>query len=151
MGSFVVGSWVWEVSVCLRKGLSERSGKSSSGFKSLKVIFLDVLKVEIVHNKSGWDNVILVYRFNEGLNSSSFNEFSFVNTSFNSSWVSGNTYEGQVWESVFLEINKLWYFSSLFVVFSNDCLLSSESSCSQNDDSSCFESKISDKSTFFPF
>lgn len=151
MGGFVVSSWVWEVSVGFWKGFSEWSWEGSSGFKSFKVVFLDFLKIEIVDYESGWDDVILIDGFNESFNSSSFNEFLFINTSLDGSWVSGNTDEGQVWESVFLENNKWKYFSSFFIVFGNDCLLSSESTCGQNDDSSGFETKIRSKSTFFPF
>ena len=81
VGGLVVSSWVWEVSVAFRKGFSELSGKGFSGFKSFNVVFLDILKIEVIDNKSGWDDVILVNNFDEWLDSSSFNEFFLVNAS----------------------------------------------------------------------
>lgn len=60
-----VGLGVWEVSISGAEGGSPLLFQGSSGFKSLDVFFLDVLQVEIVDQKSGWDNVVLVDNLDE--------------------------------------------------------------------------------------
>lgn len=65
MWGLFVSLGVWEVSITGAEGSSPLLFQGSSGFKSLDVFFLDVLQVEIVDQKSGWDNVVLVDDFNE--------------------------------------------------------------------------------------
>ena len=60
-----VGLGVWEVSISGAEGGSPLLFQGSSGFKSLDVFFLDVLQFEIVDQKSGWDNVVLVDNLDE--------------------------------------------------------------------------------------
>ena len=72
---------IWEVSIGGAEGGSPLFLQSGSGFKSLDVVFLDVLEVEIVDDESGWDNVVLVDDFDERLDSSSLDELLLVNAS----------------------------------------------------------------------
>ena len=65
MWGLFVGLGVWEVSISGAEGSPPLFFQGSSGFKSLDVFFLDVLQVEIVHQESGWDNVVLVNDLNE--------------------------------------------------------------------------------------
>lgn len=104
MGSLFVSFWIWEVSVGLGQSFSESSGQSSSGFEGFQVVFLDFLQVEVIYDKSGWDDVVLVDWLDEGLDSSSLDEFFFIDASFDSSWVSSDTEDSQMGESVFLKI-----------------------------------------------
>lgn len=104
MGSLLVGLWVGEVSVGFWQSLSEGSGQGSSGFEGLQVVFLDFLEVEVVDDESGGDDVVLVDWLDEGLDAGSFDELLFIDASFDSSGVSSNTDDGQVGESVFLEL-----------------------------------------------
>lgn len=103
VGSFVVSFLIGEISISIWEGFSEISGNCSSGFNCFKVVFLDFFKVEIINYESGWDDVILVDGLDESLDSGSFDELFFVNASLDCSWVSGDTDEGQVRESVFLQ------------------------------------------------
>ena len=44
----------------------------------------------------------------------------------------------------------IYYFSSFFIVFSNDCFFASKSSWCKDDDSAWFETKIKESFTFLP-
>ncbi len=61
----LVSFWVWKISISIAEGGSPLLFQGSSGFKSLNVFFFDVLKVEVVDQKSSRDNVVLVDDFDE--------------------------------------------------------------------------------------
>lgn len=86
-----VGLDVWEVSIWGAELSFPLLFQGSSLFNGLDVFFFDVLKVKIVDQKSGWDDVILVDDLDERFDTSSFNEFLFADWSLDCSWVSGNT------------------------------------------------------------
>ncbi len=94
MWGLLVSLGVWEVSVGVRQGFSESSCEGSSGLNCLEVFFLDFLKVEVVHEESGGDDVILVDGLDESLDSGSLDEFFFINASLDGSGVSGDTDDG---------------------------------------------------------
>lgn len=91
MGSFLVGLWIREISVCLGQSFSKIPGQSFSGFEGLQVVFLEFFEVEVIHDKSGRDDMVLVDWLDEGLDSSSLDELFFIDASFDSSWVSSDT------------------------------------------------------------
>lgn len=60
MWGLFVSLEVWEVSIGAAELSLELFFQGGSGFDSSDVFFLDVLKIEIVDNESGWDDVVLV-------------------------------------------------------------------------------------------
>ena len=101
--SFVISLGVGEISVSLREALSDFLTSSLSGFGSFQILFFQILQVKIIDHKSGGNDMVLVNNFNERLNSSSFDEFLLVNSSFDVSRVSGDADNQKMWESMFLQ------------------------------------------------
>lgn len=100
----LVGLWIWEVSVGIRQGFSELFGKGSPGFKGFEVVFLNILKIEVIDEESGRDDVILVDLFDEGLDSCFLDELLLVDAPLDSPWISSNAEDCEMRESVFLRI-----------------------------------------------
>jgi hypothetical protein len=70
------------ISVCLGESLSDGFSESFSAFFGLEIFVLNFSEVELIDNESGWHDMALVDIFNEGLNSSSLDEFLLVVASF---------------------------------------------------------------------
>jgi hypothetical protein len=70
------------VSVCLSEFLSNGFSESFSAFLGLETFVLDFSKVKLINNESGRHHVVLVDISDEGLDSSSFDEFLLVIVSF---------------------------------------------------------------------
>jgi hypothetical protein len=81
---------VGKISVCASERISNFFSEFLSGLLCLEVLVLDILKVKIVDDKSGWHNVILIDVFNEGFNTSLLDEFLFVEASFSLNEVASN-------------------------------------------------------------
>jgi len=79
------------VSVCLSEFLSDGFSESFSAFLGLETFVLDFSEVEFIDNESGWHDMVLVDVFDEGLNSSSLDEFLLVVASFGLEEVATNT------------------------------------------------------------
>lgn len=87
---FIVCFGVWEVSISFWEFFSDFFSSCLFILSCFKSIFLKILEVEVIDNESSWDDVILVDVFNEWLNSCSFDEFSLVNSSLDSSRIAGD-------------------------------------------------------------
>lgn len=70
------------VSVCLSELLSDGFSESFSAFLGLETFVLDISEVELIDNESGWHHVVLVDISDEGLDTTSFDEFLLVIVSF---------------------------------------------------------------------
>ena len=100
--SLFVGLGAGQVPVGLSESLSDLLSGSGSGFSSLDVVLLQVLEVEVIDNKSGGHNVVLVHVLQESLDTGLLDELLLVDSSLDVSGVSGDTGDEQMGESVLL-------------------------------------------------
>jgi len=89
--SFVVSLGAGQVSVCFSESLSDLFSSGGSGFSSLDVILFKVLEVEVVDNKSGWHNMVLVDMLKESFDTSLLDKLFLVDSSLDVLGVPGNT------------------------------------------------------------
>ena len=83
--------WVGKVANRIAECFLESIFKSFSAFFCLKVIVLDILKVEIIDQKSCRDNVVLVDILNERLDIGLFDELFLAISALNKWKMSGDT------------------------------------------------------------
>lgn len=103
--SLVVSFSAGEVPVGVREALSDFFPGSSSRFGGLEAFFLKLLEVEVVDNKSGGNDVILINIFNKWLHTGFLDELLFIDSSLDIPGVAGNSNNQQMWESMFLRIS----------------------------------------------
>ena len=103
MSSLFVFFGIGKFTVDFSESVSDSLSEFLSGFTGLEVILSDVLDVgEIIDNKSGRHNVVLVDVFDEALDSGLLDEFLFVESTLGSDEVASNTGDQQVREFVSL-------------------------------------------------
>ena len=102
MACFFVILGVWKISVSVVESESNILSEVITSFLGLEVIIFDILEIEVIDKETSWKNVILVHVFNEGFNACSFNEFLLGEASLDLSWVTCDTSNEKMWESVFL-------------------------------------------------
>ncbi len=112
MSCLLVILGAWKVSITLCETRSDGSLEIFAGISRLKVFILNIFKVEIVHNKSGWEDVALIDILHEGLDSSPLDEFLFVEGAFDLLRVACNSGNEEMRESVFLTKSKFTLFPS---------------------------------------
>ena len=100
---FVVGLRAGEISISLRKSLSDFLASGKSRFGSFDIFFFKILEVKIVDDKSSRNDMILVDILNKRLNSGSLDEFLLVDSSLDISRIAGDTDDQEVRESIFLQ------------------------------------------------
>ena len=100
---FVVGLSAGEISVSLRKSLSDFLASGEPGFGGFNVFFFEIFEVKIVDDKSSRNDMILVDILNKRLNSGSLDEFLLVDSSLDISGVASNADDQKVGESIFLQ------------------------------------------------
>ena len=100
---FIVGLGVGEISVGIRKCLSDLLASCKSRFGSFDIFFFKILEVKIVDDKSSRNDMILIDILNERLNSGSLDEFLLVDSSLDISRVTSDTDDQEMRESIFLQ------------------------------------------------
>jgi len=78
-------------SVSLSELFSNSLSECQPALLSLKALVFDFSEVELADNESGWHDMVLIDVFNEGLDTSLFDEFLLVEASFSLNEVAGNT------------------------------------------------------------
>jgi hypothetical protein len=102
VSSLFVFLGVGKISNCLAEGLLEVLSKSNSALLGLQVIVLDVLKIKVVDNESGGDDMVLVDVFDERLNVSFLDELLLAVGSLDEGEVTSNTSDEKMRESMLL-------------------------------------------------
>ena len=107
MSGLFVFFGVGKFTVNFSESISDSLSELFSGFTGLEVIFSDVLDVgEIVDNKSGRHDMVLVDVFDEALDSSLLDEFLLVESTFGSDEVTSDTGDQKMREFVSLHENR---------------------------------------------
>eukprot|EP00178_Gracilaria_changii_P003540 TRINITY_DN1526_c0_g1_i3.p1 TRINITY_DN1526_c0_g1~~TRINITY_DN1526_c0_g1_i3.p1 ORF type:complete len:139 (-),score=11.45 TRINITY_DN1526_c0_g1_i3:9-425(-) len=120
------------ISIDFSESISNSLLKFFSSFSCLKVIFSNVLNIrEIIDNKSGRHNMVLVDVFNEALDSSFLDEFLLAFSSLGSDQVTSDTCNQEMREFV--------SFASGLVTLDNNSFLSCMSALSKYNNSTSFE------------
>lgn len=88
--SFVVSFGVGQISVGFGEFLPDFIPGSLSVLGGLEGLVLEVLQVEIINHESGRDDMILVNVLDEGLDTSSLEEFLFIDSSLDAARVTSD-------------------------------------------------------------
>lgn len=103
VSSLLVLLGIGKVSQWLAEGLPQWFPESLSGLLGLKVVVLDVLKVELAHQETSGQHMVLVYVLHEGLHAGLLDELLLAVSALHLGDMASDTGDQKVGESVLLK------------------------------------------------